>query len=85
MSDLEISGLDPTTVLEPSSVASDPVTPAAAPLDLDRIEADLADVEIALARLDTGDYWRDEITGDSLPDSLLAAHPTARRRAPDTP
>ena len=32
-------------------------------LDLDRIEADLADVEIALARLDSGEYWRDEVTG----------------------
>ena len=56
--------------------------PAAEPLpslDLDGIEADLADVELALARLDSGDYWRDEVTGAELPDELLAARPTARR------
>lgn len=50
-------------------------------LDLDAAERDLADVEIALARLDSGDYWRDEATGDELPDALLAARPTARRLA----
>lgn len=48
-------------------------------LDLDRIEADLADVEIALARLDTGEYWRDEVTGALLDDEVLAANPVARR------
>ena len=51
------------------------------PLDLDAIERDLADVETALARLDCGDYWRDEITGAELDDALLAEHPTARRGA----
>jgi hypothetical protein len=61
-----------------------PVEAAAAPvarLDLDQIEADLADVEIALARLDSGEYWRDEITGQPLHDALLAQRPTARRAA----
>ncbi|MEQ1700178.1 MAG: hypothetical protein ABMA25_08710 [Ilumatobacteraceae bacterium] len=52
--------------------------PAAAPLDLDGIERDLADVEIALTRLDAGTYWADEVTGEELPAELLAAHPTAR-------
>ena len=52
---------------------------AAERLDLDRIEADLADVEIALARLDTHDYWRDEVTGAEIDDAVLAAQPTARR------
>jgi RNA polymerase-binding transcription factor DksA len=48
-------------------------------LDLDAIETDLADVEIALARLETGEYWTCEITGQPLPDSVLEQRPTARR------
>jgi len=51
------------------------------PLDLDAIERDLADVEVALARLDAGTYWTDEVTGSLLPHDLLAANPTARRLA----
>ncbi len=51
------------------------------PLDLDGIEQDLADVEIALARLDAGTYWTDELTGADLPHDQLAANPTARRLA----
>ena len=51
------------------------------PLDLDAIERDLADVEVALARLDAGTYWTDEVTGAELPHDLLAANPTARRLA----
>jgi len=51
------------------------------PLDLDAIERDLAGVEIALARLDAGTYWTDEVTGAPLPQDLLAANPTARRLA----
>jgi RNA polymerase-binding transcription factor DksA len=56
-------------------------TPADAPaaLDLDRVERDLADVELALARLDAGTYWTDEVTGGVIPDEVLAEHPTARR------
>ena len=48
-------------------------------LDLDAIERELAGVEVALARLDAGTYWTDEVTGDALSDELLAQHPTARR------
>jgi RNA polymerase-binding transcription factor DksA len=48
---------------------------------LDLIEGDLADVEVALARLDAGTYWVDEVTGADLPAELLDAHPTARRAA----
>lgn len=48
-------------------------------LDLDTIETDLADVEIALVRLESGQYWTCEITGQPLDDELLAANPTARR------
>lgn len=50
-----------------------------APLDLDAVERDLADVEVALARLDAGTYWTDEVTGEPLPVELLEQHPTARR------
>ena len=51
---------------------------ADAPLDLDGIERDLADVEVALARLDAGTYWTDEVTGKELFADLLATEPTAR-------
>lgn len=77
-----------TTVEEPASLpeAGAAGAPAIAPvparsLDLDGIERDLADVELALTRLDDGAYWTDEVTGDALPDDLLAEHPTARRLA----
>jgi RNA polymerase-binding transcription factor DksA len=43
------------------------------------IEADLADVEVALERLDSGEYWRDETTGEPLDGTLLDERPTARR------
>lgn len=64
---------------------SDETTPAVAQpvestvLDLDAIERELAGVEVALARLDAGTYWTDEVTGAALPDDVLAQHPTARR------
>jgi DnaK suppressor protein len=46
---------------------------------LDTIEADLADVELALARLDGGTYDTCEACGASLDDDVLAGAPTARR------
>lgn len=49
------------------------------PLDLDAIETELAGVDTALARLDEGTYWTDEITGEPLSAQLLETHPTARR------
>jgi RNA polymerase-binding transcription factor DksA len=52
---------------------------AVSEIDLDVIAADLADVETALARLDTGDYWVDEVTGEPLSEEWMIAHPTARR------
>ncbi len=62
--------------------ASTKTEPLAQPrLDLDGIERDLADVELALARLDSGEYWTDEVTGAPIPDEHLAEHPTARRLA----
>ena len=57
------------------------VAPAAV-LDLDAITADLAGVEIALARLEAGTYFTDEVTGQPVPEALLIAHPTARTVAP---
>lgn len=68
-----------TATAEPTAQAA----PRAA-LDLDGIERDLADVEVALARLDAGTYWSDEVTGADLPADLLAAQPTARRSASPT-
>ncbi len=53
--------------------------PASAPIDLDSIERDLADVESALARLDAGTYWTDEVTGAPIADEVLEANPLARR------
>ena len=76
--DSDVGGPERADLVETGTVASD--TAVAAPrLDLDRIEADLADVEAALERLDTGEYWRDEVTGADIPDSVLAERPTARR------
>jgi hypothetical protein len=46
---------------------------------MEKIAADLAGVEIALARLDDGTYWTCEVTGEELPDEVLAADPVARR------
>ena len=66
-------------VSEPHEVAA-----AGDEVDLSAIAADLADVEVALARLDAGTYFTDEATGQPLPDELLAVQPTARR-APDAP
>ncbi len=54
-------------------------SPATTIIDLDAIESDLADVETALARLDAGTYWTDEITGAPIADAVLEANPLARR------
>ena len=52
---------------------------AGAPIDLDRIEQDLADVETALGRLEDGSYWTCEVTGAEIAEETLAANPLARR------
>jgi RNA polymerase-binding transcription factor DksA len=76
---------DEFTASSPEGEVEHPVPEAAAPaapntsLDLDGIERDLADVEVALARLDAGTYWTDEVTGEALAAELLEQHPTARR------
>jgi RNA polymerase-binding transcription factor DksA len=64
-----------------SSLEPAATTTQATDIDLDAIAADLADVETALARLDTGTYWTDEVTGEPLSDEWMVAHPTARRTA----
>jgi DnaK suppressor protein len=69
----------PDAPAEGSAVAAD--ESGRSELDLDAIETDLADVEIALARLESGTYWTCEVRGAPLDDELLAAHPTARRAA----
>ncbi len=60
------------------SIPADTSTAAGA-VDLDGIGRDLADVEVALSRLDAGTYWTDEVTGEPLPTELLEQHPAARR------
>lgn len=64
----DIDQPEPTASTESSST----------PIDLDRIDRDLAGVEAALRRLDDGTYWTDERTGGELSDTLLAADPVAR-------
>ena len=56
-----------------------PTAKTETPIDLIGIEKDLADVEIALSRLEAGTYWTCEVTGESLSDELLASQPTIRR------
>ncbi|MFZ9697942.1 MAG: hypothetical protein ACO3C5_09975 [Ilumatobacteraceae bacterium] len=53
--------------------------PESAVPNLDEIEQDLADVETALARLEAGTYWTDEVSGQPIPDEVLAQRPTSRR------
>jgi RNA polymerase-binding transcription factor DksA len=48
-------------------------------IDLDQIAADLADVDIALQRLEDGTYWTCEVTGAQIDDHVLAQQPTTRR------
>ena len=59
--------------------STEPTHEESATIDLDAIERDLADVEMALSRLDAGTYWVDEITGQPLPDAALESNPLARR------
>ena len=77
---------DPTTeqyeVSEvPDTSEADTTSPSAesAPLDLDAVERDLAAVETALQRLSDGTYWTDEVSGEPIPEHVLATDPTARR------
>jgi RNA polymerase-binding transcription factor DksA len=53
--------------------------PAADAVDLDVVERDLSAVEVALNRLADGTYWTDEVTGQPIPEHVLAHDPLARR------
>lgn len=67
---------------EPAPAEPAPEPTAAGPSVLDRlaaVAADLDRVEAALARLDDGSYGTCVVTGEELPDELLAADPTADR------
>ena len=63
---------------EPVPTDADPGEADAQPA-LDRLAAELQAVVSALTRLESGTYWSDEISGEPLDDSVLAADPTARR------
>jgi len=54
-------------------------TEVAQEVDFDVIERDLAAVETALQRLSDGTYWTDEVTGEPIPEYVLATDPTTRR------
>ncbi len=45
---------------------------------LDALEAEVADVERALARLDAGTYGTCEVCGERLSDTVLQDRPAAR-------
>ena len=90
-SEANMTGPNPSGVVSPVTpepVATEPAgnapglvraVPVPAPaLDLDSIERDLADVERALERLDSGEYWTDEVTGAPLDDETLEAAPVTR-------
>ena len=46
---------------------------------VDAIERDLNDVDAAMARLEKGTYFIDEITGAPIQTDFLASNPLARR------
>ena len=51
---------------------------------LEGLEADLAEIEAALQRLDDGTFGVDEVTGDPIDPERLDALPTARTNVPTT-
>lgn len=50
-------------------------------VELNRVEAELGDVEHALTRLDAGTYGTCEVCGSAIGDELLQVVPAARRCA----
>jgi len=52
---------------------------------LERIEAELRDVDDALRRLDEGVYGKCVVCGRAIPDERLEANPTARHDAEHEP
>ena len=83
---MDLPGSEPDDRPDAIDEAPSTPTPETAPVseagaDLERIAGDLADIERALDRLTDGSYWTDEITGETIPDEVLAEDPTARRVA----
>jgi RNA polymerase-binding transcription factor DksA len=62
-----------------ASPSVDDVTDTDRARQLDAVEADLADVELALARLEAGTYETCEVCSRLLGDDVLAVTPAARR------
>jgi RNA polymerase-binding transcription factor DksA len=50
---------------------------------LESLEAEIAELEAALRRLDEGTYGLDEVTGEPIDPARLDAMPTARRNIED--
>jgi RNA polymerase-binding transcription factor DksA len=50
---------------------------------LEQLEAELAEIQAALRRIDEGTYGVDEVTGDPIPPERLEAVPTARTNVGD--
>jgi hypothetical protein len=88
LAEADLTAADERTEATPvAEIAPAPAEPAAVDgvadppdgrLDLDAIEADLAGVEVALARLSDGTYWTDDVTREPLADDVSASSPTAR-------
>jgi RNA polymerase-binding transcription factor DksA len=63
----------------PASPSVEDVTDIDRARHLDAVETDLADVELALARLEAGTYETCEVCAGVLGDDVLAVTPAARR------
>jgi RNA polymerase-binding transcription factor DksA len=63
----------------PSRASVDAVTDTDRARQLDAVEVDLADVELALARLEAGTYETCESCSGPLGDDVLAVTPASRR------
>lgn len=55
------------------------------PRELDDIERDLADVQLALTRLDAGTYWTCEVSGRPIAEEMLERNPVLRSLPLDAP
>lgn len=75
---------DPASVTGSGAAADESARVPDEVVDLDRIAADLDGVAAALARLEDGSYFTDEVTGEPLDDAVLAADPVARRNPTGT-
>jgi len=74
-------------VVPPPAGASDAPAPLGSAVDvsavdvsvLDRIDAELAEVDAAIGRLDDGSYGRCEVCRAAIEDAVLAERPAAQR------